>query len=61
MSGWPAVRSLCQCEILLITPHFQWGGACNDSVLAGVQNVICLGYPWVYSPKYIRGHGYLKG
>lgn len=31
----PAVRSFCQCEILLIPPHFLQGGACNDSVLVG--------------------------
>lgn len=31
----PAVRSFCQCEILLIATHLQWGGACGDSVLAG--------------------------
>lgn len=30
----PAVRSFCQCEILLIATHLQWGGACGDSVLA---------------------------
>lgn len=36
----PAVRSFCWCEILLIATHFQWGGACSDSVLVGVQNVI---------------------
>lgn len=38
----PAVSTFCQCEILLIPPHFQRVGACNDSVLAGVQSVICL-------------------
>lgn len=31
----PAVRSFCQCEIMLMATHFQGGGACRDSVLAG--------------------------
>lgn len=49
----PAVRSFCQCEILLIATHFQWGGACSDSVLAGGSKChlshLCLGL--LLSPK----------